>query len=570
MPCRPLRRSTDPLSLVHPIRQARSARNATKPTPPWPHGLTRRAQHPFTVLPTRQLDEIRPLSPVSCYFTTRRVSSALPGVIRPATLRDQGVLKQNILSVVNYIATLPGFWQIVAYLSILALIVALFRALPLIIELLWDLTLDALELAAKYLWRSILYLLKLAFSPVAPLFSRLWSLTGILTSAEKRARGYLWIPGFGWGKPRPNPNQQHEQEQPESKTPQQFKKELEDLKAEVEQCLAYYDTHNAPQHEIDEMEEIKAKAERFIQYYDKKAKTFKTLPFLMPSQNKTPDQKPKPQPKSTTDPFKELESMIGLHPVKHQIRHLANLAKVQKLRVKAGLPVPEMSNHLVFVGNPGTGKTTVARLLGQIFKDIGILQKGHLIETNRGGMVAGYIGHTAPKVMKLVDEAMDGVLFIDEAYTLTMKESPRDLGPEAIATLITVMEDHRDRLIVIAAGYPDEMNRFIDANPGLKSRFKNFIHFPDYNPDELFEIFLKICDDGKYSLTPEAEKKLVLKIEQISAERGKGFGNARAIRNLFEQCLTRQAKRILALGTQAREDLEILDSEDIPEIQTNS
>ena len=481
-------------------------------------------------------------------------------------------MKQAIFNVVDYIATLPGFWQIAAYLSIIALILGFIRALPIAIQIITETIKFSFQLALKYTGYGILYLLKFAFRPVAPLFWRLWSLTGIPTPAERRAQGYKWIPGFGWGKPWPNPNQQQEKEQPDSKTPQQRKKEMEDLKAKAERFLTNYDLSNTPQKEINEIEDVKANAERFIQYYDTQAKALKSAPFLMPAtdQNKTPDQKPQLQPKSITNPFNELDGLIGLHPVKHQIKHLANLAKVQKLRVKAGLPVPEMSHHLVFVGNPGTGKTTVARLIGRIFKDLAILQKGHLVETDRGGLVAGYIGHTAKKVTKVVNEAMDGVLFIDEAYTLAMKDPARDLGPEAIATLITLMENHRDRLVVIAAGYPEEMTHFIDSNPGLKSRFKTFIHFPDYTPDELFQIFLKICHDGKYSLTPEAKENLTLKIEKIYDERSKGFGNARAMRNLFEESLTRQAKRILALGTQAREDLEILDTEDSPEIQANS
>ena len=174
------------------------------------------------------------------------------------------------------------------------------------------------------------------------------------------------------------------------------------------------------------------------------------------------------------------------------------------------------------------------RIVGQMFKQLGVLEKGHLVETDRAGLVGQYIGQTAPLVEQVVKEAMDGLLFIDEAYTLTPEDSTRDFGQEAIATLLRMMKNHRDRLVVIVAGYPHEMQRFINSNPGLSSRFKPFVNFPDYSADELFDIFVKICKDQKHLLTPEAEEKLVLKIDKILNEREQGFGNGRAMRNLYE------------------------------------
>ena len=268
--------------------------------------------------------------------------------------------------------------------------------------------------------------------------------------------------------------------------------------------------------------------------------------------------------------FEQLDGLIGLEPVKEQIRAFANLMKVQKARAEAGLPLTDLSyhreNHLVFAGNPGT----VARIVGQMFKQLGVLEKGHLVETDRAGLVGQYIGQTAPLVEQVVKEAMDGLLFIDEAYTLTPEDSTRDFGQEAIATLLCMMENHRDRLAVIVAGYPHEMQRFINSNPGLSSRFKPFVNFPDYSADELFDIFVKICKDQKNLLTPEAEEKLVLKIDKILNEREQGFGNGRAMRNLYEECLARQANRLARRTSKlSAKDLIILNSEDIPDIQGN-
>ena len=498
----------------------------------WPYSLLTSSSAPFTRAITHEHDERAPALVRFLLFSTPARTCALRD---PAHHTASTAVKQGFLSVIDYIATLPDLWQIGVYVLLFLLVIGLVRSLPIIFEFLWYVIEAAFELILKYLWYGTRYIFGLAFRLVSILWWRMLATMGI--------------------------------ERKRDATPQEQKQQLDAMKVRAERFLEYYARavaegeghYEDPDESQNEDPQLYGEDGRLIR--DKvKAK----------GNDERNEAEEKPEPEPTTDPFKELDAMIGLHPVKHQIKHLANLVKVQNLRVKAGLPVPDMSHHLVFVGNPGTGKTTVARLVGRIFKDLSILKKGHLIETDRAGMIGEFIGHTAPKVVQVAKKAMDGVLFIDEAYTLTIKGAEKDFGPEAIATLITLMENHRDRLVVIAAGYPDEMRRFIDSNPGLKSRFKNFIHFPDYSPDELFQIFLKICHDGKYSLTPEAEEKLALKIEELSEERGKGFGNARAMRNLFEQSLTQQAKRILALGTQAREDLEILDSEDIPDIQANS
>lgn len=205
--------------------------------------------------------------------------------------------------------------------------------------------------------------------------------------------------------------------------------------------------------------------------------------------------------------IEELNSLIGLSEVKQEIKSLTNFIRLNNARKEKGIPTQTLSYHLVFTGNPGTGKTTVARLLAHIFKELGILKKGHLVETDRSGLVAEYVGQTAVKTNKIIDSAIDGVLFIDEAYTLAQGDN-QDYGREAIATLLKRMEEDRSRLIVILAGYGDEMKNFIDSNPGLRSRFNRYINFPDYSADELFQIFQTYLDKQRYSLSDEAEAEL--------------------------------------------------------------
>ena len=245
------------------------------------------------------------------------------------------------------------------------------------------------------------------------------------------------------------------------------------------------------------------------------------------------------------DPYQELDDLIGLGSVKQEVRSLANFVEVQKQREAQGLKTAKVSYHLVFYGSPGTGKTTVARIVGRIYKDLGVLKKGHTVETYRGGLVAKYMGQTALKTDTVIQQALDGVLFIDEAYSLVPEGGGgQDYGQEAISTLLKRMEDYRDRLVVIIAGYKDEMQRFIDSNPGLQSRFNRYIDFPDYTGGELVDIFKMYMKKNQYTLAPDAELFLKEQFDYAVAHKDRNFGNARFARNVFEKSIQMQANRL--------------------------
>ncbi len=256
----------------------------------------------------------------------------------------------------------------------------------------------------------------------------------------------------------------------------------------------------------------------------------------------------------------ELDALVGLDQVKADVRRLTSLLRIQKLRAERGLPTLETGHHLVFTGNPGTGKTTVARLMSQILRALEIVSKGHLVETDRSHLVAGYVGQTAVRTREVLESALGGTLLIDEAYALA-RGSEQDFGREAIDTLVKFMEDHRDDLAVIAAGYPEEMAVLIDANPGLKSRFTRTVHFPDYSTDELVAIFELMGKDTDYHLDAGGRARLA---EVIEAEpRTRGFGNARFVRNVFEAAVARQAERLAAVATPTDTELTTLTAADV-------
>ncbi len=250
----------------------------------------------------------------------------------------------------------------------------------------------------------------------------------------------------------------------------------------------------------------------------------------------------------------QLDSLVGLDDVKKDIKNLMNLVKVRRLRRENGLPIPPMSLHMVFMGNPGTGKTTVARIISGLYAAIGVLEKGQLIEVDRSGLVAGYVGQTSLKTQEVIKSALGGVLFIDEAYSLA-SGGENDFGREAIETILKAMEDHRDELIVVVAGYDGPMEKFINSNPGLQSRFNKYFYFPDYNGEQLLYIFKGQCKKNGYALTEEAEAEAKAMFEELYENRGENFGNGRDVRNVFEDTVVRQSNRVAALDAPTKDDL---------------
>ena len=274
--------------------------------------------------------------------------------------------------------------------------------------------------------------------------------------------------------------------------------------------------------------------------------------------------KPAEEKPSFDELMAQLESLVGLDKVKKDVKNLVNLMKVRKLRQENDLPVPPMSLHMVFMGNPGTGKTTVARLISGLYAAIGVLSKGQLVEVDRSGLVAGYVGQTALKTQEAIKSALGGVLFIDEAYSLS-SGGENDFGREAIETILKAMEDHRDDLIVIVAGYDEPMQKFLSSNPGLESRFNKYFYFPDYTGEQLLAIFKNQCKKNSYTLSPEAEEAAKALFDRLYEERDDNFGNGRDVRNCFEDMIVRQSNRVAAMEAPTREDLMTVLPEDLEE-----
>jgi len=303
---------------------------------------------------------------------------------------------------------------------------------------------------------------------------------------------------------------------------------------------------------MSSLDEAEASADRCLREAEEK------LP--KPPQPEPASEKPE---ESVEELLGELDSLVGLQKVKENVRSLMNLVKVRKLRQENGLPTPPLSLHLVFMGNPGTGKTTVARLIARLYHAIGVLEKGQLVEVDRSGLVAGFVGQTAAKTNEVIQKALGGVLFVDEAYALAKSDGQNDFGQEAIETLLKAMEDHRNELVVIVAGYEDLMENFISSNPGLESRFNRYLLFEDYTGEELGKIFFSLCAKNGYEPDAEASAYVTDLLQRMYEERDENFGNARSVRNLFENAVAAQSDRVAELENPTVDDLKTFSKADL-------